>query len=149
MTVKLSIASSEEAPKTIIHSYLRCVENITLSLSVAKDGDSYEYSSLDIINDGERMSLIQLLKIVDSKGITLTAQELADISSDYGVTVRDELIVVMIRTKYTVDDELAVQRKAIQGNLTEFEEYSAFVQRCKNLATAAAALITQEQEDEA
>lgn len=149
MVIKLSIASSEEAPKTIIHSYLRCVENITLSLSIAKDGDAYEYSSLDIINEGSRLSLTKLLKIVDSKGITLTAKELADISSSYGVTVRDELIVVLIRTKYTVDDELAVQRKAIQGNLTEFEEYSAFVQRFKNLATAAAALIPQEQEDEA
>ena len=149
MIVKLSIASSEEAPKTIIHSYLLGAENITLSLSAAKDVDAYEYSSLDIINEGSRLSLTQLLKIVDSKGITLTAQELADISAAYGVTVRDELIVVLIRTKYTVDDELAVQRKAIQGNLTEFEEYSAFVQRCKNLATSAAALIPQEQEDEA
>lgn len=148
MIVRLSIASSEEAPKTIIHSYLLGVENITLSLSAAKDVDAYEYSSLDIINEGSRLSLAQLLKIVDSKGITLTAQELADISEAYGVTVRDELIIVLIRTKYTVDDELAVQRKAIQGNLTEFEEYSAFVQRCKNLATAAA-LIPQEQEDEA
>lgn len=149
MIVKLSIASSKEAPKTIIHSYLSGVENITLSLSAAKDVDSYEYSSLDIINDGSRLSLPQLLKIVDSKGITLTAQELADISLSYVVTVRDELLVVLIRTKYTVNDELAVQRKAIQGNLTEFEEYSSFVQRCKNLATAAVALIQQEQEDEA
>lgn len=149
MVIKLSIASSEEAPKTIIHSYLSGVENITLSLSVAKDGDAYEYSSLDIINDGERMSLMKLLKVVDSKGITLTAQELSAISSAYNVVERDELIVVLIRTKYTIDDELAVQRKAIKGNLTEFEEYSAFVQRCKNLATSAAALITKEQEDEA
>ena len=149
MTVKLSIASSEEAPMTIIRSFLSRAENITLSLSTAKDGDAYEYSSLDIINDGSRLSLTQLLKIVDSKGITLTARELADISLAYGVTERDELIVVLIRTKYTVDDELAVQRKAIQGNLTEFEEYSASVQRCKNLATAAAALIPKEQEDEA
>ena len=148
MKVKLSIASSEEAPMTIIRSFLSRAENITLSLSAAKDGDAYEYSSLDIINDGSRLSLTQLLKIVDSKGITLTAQELADISLAYGVTERDELIVVQIRTKYTVDDELAVQRKAIQGNLTEFEEYSASVQRCKNLATAAAALIPKEQEDE-
>lgn len=148
MTVKLSIASSEEAPMTIIRSFLSRAENITLSLSTAKDGEVYEYSSLDIINDGSRLSLTQLLKIVDSKGITLTAQELADISLAYGVTERDELIVVLIRTKYTVDDELAVQRKAIQGNLTEFEEYSAFVQRCKNLATAAVALIPKEQEDE-
>ena len=147
MVVKLSIASSEEAPKTIIRSFLSGAENITLSLSTAKDGEVYEYSSLDIVNEGERMSITQLLKAVDSKGITLTAQELADISSAYGVIVRDELIVVLIRTKYTVDDELAVQRKAIQGNLTEFEEYSAFVQRCKNLATAAAALILKEQED--
>ena len=149
MTVKLSIASSEEAPRTIIRSFLSGAENITLSLSIAKDGEVYKYSSLDIINYGERMSLKHLLKVVDSNGITLTAQELASISLAYGVTVRDELIVVLIRTKYTIDDELAVQRKAIQGNLTEFEEYSAFVQRCKNLATAAAALITQEQEDEA
>ena len=147
MIVKLSIASSEEAPKTIIRSFLSGAENITLSLSTAKDGEVYEYSSLDIINEGSRLSLTQLLKIVDLKGITLTAQELADISSAYGVIVRDELIVVLIRTKYTVDDELAVQRKAIQGNLTEFEEYSAFIQRCKNLATAAAALISKEQED--
>ena len=149
MTVELSIASSEEAPMTIIRSFLSRAENITLSLSAAKDGDAYEYSSLDIINDGSRLSLTQLLKIVDYKGITLTAQELADISLAYGVTERDELIVVQIRTKYTVDDELAVQRKAIQGNLTEFEEYSAFVQRCKNLATAAVELIPKEQEDEA
>ena len=101
----------------------------------------------DIISYGERMSLTQLLKVVDSKVITITAQELAAISTTYCVTVRDELIVVLIRMKYTIDDELAVQRKAIQGNLTEFEEYSAFVQICKNLATAA--LLTQEQEDEA
>ena len=148
MTVKLSIASSEEAPMTIIRSFLSRAENITLSLSAAKDGDAYEYSSLDIINYGSRLSLMQLLKIVDSKGIALTAKELADISLAYGVTERDELIVVLIRTKYTVDDELAVQRKAIQGNLMEFEEYSASVQRCKNLATAAAALIPKEQEDE-
>ena len=145
MTVKLSIASSEEAPMTIIRSFLSGAENITLSLRVAKNGEFYEYSSLDIINDGERMSLTQLLKVVDSKGIALTAQELAAISTAYCVTVRDELIVVLIRTKYTIDDELAIQRKAIQGNLTEFEEYSAFVQRCKNLATVSSALITQEQ----
>ncbi len=149
MTVKLSIASSEEAPMTIIRSFLSRAENITLSLSTAKDGEVYEYSSLDIINEGSRLSLTQLLKIVDSKGITLTAQELANVSLDYGVSERDELIVVLIRTKYTVDAELAVQRKAIQGNLTEFEEYSAFVQRCKNLATAAVALFPKEQEDEA
>ena len=65
MIIKLSIASSAEAPKTIIHSYLSGVENITLSLSFAKDGAAHQYSSLDIIHDESRLSLPHFLTIVD------------------------------------------------------------------------------------
>jgi len=44
-----------------------------------------------------------------------------------------EIVVALIRTKYSLSDELGIIRQASKKK-DEFEEYNSFVEKCKTLA---------------
>lgn len=43
----------------------------------------------------------------------------------------EELVNKLVAEKYTIQDELAIQRKAYNGLTDEFHIYNAFVEECK------------------
>jgi len=47
--------------------------------------------------------------------------------------IRDNVIVALIRLRYSINDEAAILRKKLSGeDLQEFEEYNGYVNWCKH-----------------
>ena len=52
--------------------------------------------------------------------------------TQYSMLSYEQIVVKLIRKKYSVDDELAIQRKYKKCvNSEEFDEYDAYVENCK------------------
>jgi len=51
------------------------------------------------------------------------------------VETKDDFIVAMVRLKYSINDEIAIQRKLAAGIDTdnEFEAYNTYVEECKEI----------------
>lgn len=67
-------------------------------------------------------------KYIDGKYVDMTAEEITELSQ--AETPYKERIIARIRTKYTVDDELAILRQK-DAKPEEFDEYNAFVEQIK------------------
>ena len=44
----------------------------------------------------------------------------------------DARVAALVRERYSESEEFAIQRKAINGDRTEFEQYNAYVEQCKH-----------------
>lgn len=136
MQISSTKITTNEKPVPILRIYFRDSEYISLALSPAKVGETDEYECLliGIVNDGPHLSFTDIARIAEEKGVTLTVEEVAYMSEFYPMPSYEQLVPMLIHARYSQDDEFAIQRKAIMGDTTEFEEYNAYVQRCKQTA---------------
>lgn len=110
MRVNISRATSDEVPMTILSSYTKRAEILTVSVGVEQVNDGFSYTSVGIVNDGGHLNISDVLKILDDNGISVSAEELMSIKEHYHLHTRDELLNAMIRSRYSVEDELTLLR---------------------------------------
>lgn len=94
----------------------------------------FAHTSISIINPHSHLTLSDILHIIYLNAIDITTPELAALADTYAITDYDTLVPILIRARYTADDEFAIQRKAILGDLSEFTPYNEYVESCKSLA---------------
>ena len=65
----------------------------------------------------------------------MTEEELANLpeGQQYEGFSYEEIVSTLIREKYSIDDELAIQRQR-DNKVEEFEQYYAFCEQCKSKA---------------
>lgn len=160
MQITTALSFSQGLPTPIIRSYHKDKEYITLSLSPREateeeihtyatdfnsggvptpspeDAPLLAHTAISIINPHAHLSLFDILHIIYLNAIEITAPELAALADTYAITDYDTLVPILIRARYTADDEFAIQRKAILGDLSEFTPYNEYVESCKSLAHA-------------
>lgn len=99
-----------------------------------EDASLLSHTSISIINPHSHLTLSDILHIIYLNAIDITTPELAALADTYAITDYDTLVPILIRARYTADDEFAIQRKAILGDLSEFTPYNEYVESCKSLA---------------
>ena len=136
MQISTTKITTNEKPVPLLRIYFRDSEYISLVLSPTKAGETDEYECLliSIVNDGPHLSFTDISRIAEEHGATLTAEEIAYMSDFYPMPSYEQLVPMLIHARYSLDDEFAIQRKAIMGDTAEFEEYNAYVQSCKQTA---------------
>ena len=162
MQITTALSFSQGLPTPIIRSYHKDNEYITLSLSThpitqaeipafqteawdalnsggvptpsPEDAPLLAHTAISIINPHSHLTLSNILHIIYLNAIDLTTPELAALADTYAITDYDTLVPILIRARYTADDEFAIQRKAILGDLSEFTPYNEYVESCKSLA---------------
>ena len=83
-----------------------------------------EMSRIDV----DKVRTIQL-----KGGKTTTIPLCQVVYKTYNMISKKELIIRLIRLKYDIDDEFAINRQR-DSNIEEFEEYYNYVEECKRLA---------------
>lgn len=82
-------------------------------------------------------------KMQKTKNITINKYELRNtkLGDEYLVTFTsystlsyEQLVNKLVAEKYTIQEELAIQRKAYNGLTDEFRIYNAYVEECKERA---------------
>ena len=136
MQISTTKITTNEKPVPLLRIYFRDLEYISLVLAPTKVGETDEYECLliGIVNDGPHLSFTDISRIAEEQGATLTAEEIAYMSDFYPIHSYEQLVPMLIPARYSLDDEFAIQRKAIMGDTAEFEEYNAYVQNCKQTA---------------
>lgn len=92
----------------------------------------YQYDAIDYSSWNGQSALEELLAEVLDTGCK-DRETLYEIAAAFGVTKYEKLVPYLIRTRYSADDEFAIQRKAILGDKAEFEDYTSFVESCKQM----------------
>lgn len=72
---------------------------------------------------------MRMIKYINGKPIQYE-ETLPSNSSGYEIMPYEELVVQLIREKYTLDDELAIQRQK-ETKPDEWSEYFAYCEECK------------------
>ncbi len=94
-----------------------------------KNGETREQRDIEIVKDGYRTFNPSHEQIIDDGWEVYTPPIVeAPIEEQY-----KNRIVELIREKYSIDDELSIQRQRYT-KVEEFEEYNAYAESCKQQA---------------
>lgn len=94
-----------------------------------KNGETREQRDIEIVKDGYRTFNPSHEQIIDDGWEVYTPPIVeAHIEEQY-----KNRIVELIREKYSIDDELSIQRQRYT-KVEEFEEYNAYAESCKQQA---------------
>ena len=126
MRVNISRATSDEVPMTILSSYTKRAEILTVSVGVEQVNDGFSYTSVGIINDGGHLNISDVLRILAENEISVSVDELANMKEHFRIETREAFLNAMIRSKYSIDEELTLLRNRDEYP-DEYEEYEYIV----------------------
>lgn len=99
--------------------------------------EAYQCTTISVLAD-TLLSANDVVKIIVRQGMfaSIDTAFLKRLVESYTIPDYDTLAAVLVSGKYTYAEELAAHRKALLGDKQSLEELSAYVEQCKQLASA-------------
>lgn len=145
--------SLTSSPQHIVRSYSGGREIVTINLNIqqqpsarqadapAIDGETseaYQCTTLSVSHSGSNLTANDVVKIIVQQGMfaSIDTAFLKRLVATYNIPDYDTLAAVLVSGRYTYADELATHRKALLGDGKPLAELNAYVEQCKQLASA-------------